>query len=112
MRHGGEEVKTVGDGFLVELPASAIRCALAVRARLADIELKVRAGVHCGECELIGGDVGGLGVHIAARFAALAYAGEVLVSGTVKDTVIGSGIDRTAAVTRSRACRGVERVRG
>ena len=53
----------------------------------------MRAGVHCGECELIGGDVGGLVVHIAARLAALAHAGEVLVSGTVKDTVIGSGID-------------------
>jgi class 3 adenylate cyclase len=94
-RHGGEEVKTVGDGFLVkfELPASAIRSAQAIRAGLAELGLRVRAGVHSGECELIGNDVGGLAVHIAARLAALAQADEVLVSGTVKDIVIGSGME-------------------
>jgi class 3 adenylate cyclase len=94
-RHGGEEVKTVGDGFLVrfDLPAGAIRCAQAIRAALADVGLTVRAGIHTGACELIGDDVGGLAVHIAARLAALGEAGEVLVSGTVKDIVIDSGIE-------------------
>jgi class 3 adenylate cyclase len=94
-RHGGEEVKTMGDGFLIrfELPPAAIRSAQAIRAALADLGLTVRAGVHTGVCELIGDDVGGLAVHIAARLAALGDAGEVLVSGTVKDIVIGSGIE-------------------
>ena len=94
-RHGGEEVKTVGDGFLVrfELPVGAIRCAQAIRATLADVGLEVRAGLHTGQCELIGDDVGGLAVHIAARLVALGDAGEILVSGTVKDIVVGSGIE-------------------
>jgi class 3 adenylate cyclase len=94
-RHGGREVKTVGDGFLAqfELPASAIRCAKAVRAALGDLGLDMRAGIHSGECELMGDDIGGLAVHIGARLCALADLNEILVSGTVRDIIVGSSID-------------------
>jgi class 3 adenylate cyclase len=93
-RFDGTEVKTLGDGFLATFdgPASAIRCALAIEQATASIGLAVRIGLHCGEIEVIDDDVGGLGVHIAARVAALAAGGEVLVSRTVKDLVAGSGI--------------------
>jgi class 3 adenylate cyclase len=75
-------------------PARAIRCAQALAAATAEqLNLTLRAGVHTGECELIGEDVGGLAVHIGARVAHLAGAGEVLVSSTVKDLVVGSGLD-------------------
>jgi class 3 adenylate cyclase len=91
-RFGGREVKTVGDGFLVTFdgpPSRALRCALAVGAAARELGLEIRIGVHTGECELIGEDVGGMAVHIASRVGALAGAGEVLVSGTVFGTVVG-----------------------
>jgi class 3 adenylate cyclase/pimeloyl-ACP methyl ester carboxylesterase len=91
-RFGGREVKTVGDGFLVTFdgpPSQALRCALAIAAAARELDIEVRVGVHTGECELIGDDVGGMAVHIAARVGALAAAGEVLVSGTVYGTVVG-----------------------
>jgi class 3 adenylate cyclase len=93
--HGGREVKTMGDGFLATFdgPAKAIRCACAVAERSSSEGVEIRAGVHTGECELIGGDVGGMAVHIGARVAAQAAPGEVLVSSTVKDLVVGSGIE-------------------
>jgi len=91
----GREVKTMGDGFLATFdgPARAIRCACAVAERSSSEGVEIRAGVHTGECELIGDDVGGMAVHIGARVAARAAAGEVLVSSTVKDLVVGSGIE-------------------
>jgi len=91
-RFGGREVKTVGDGFLVTFdgaPSSALRCALAISARARELGLEVRVGMHTGECELIGDDVGGMAVHIASRVNGLAGPGEVLVSGTVFGTVVG-----------------------
>jgi class 3 adenylate cyclase len=92
VRFGGREVKTVGDGFLVTFdgpPSRALRCALAIAAEARELGIEVRVGVHTGECELIGTDVGGMAVHIAARVNALAEPGEVLVSGTVFGTVVG-----------------------
>src|SRR4051794_29503717 len=95
-RFRGRAVKMTGDGVLATFdgPARAIRCAQAladvVRTRLG---LDVRAGLHTGEIELIGDDVGGIAVHIGARVCALAGPSEVLVSGTVKDLVVGSDID-------------------
>ena len=93
--YGGREVKTMGDGFLATFdgPARAIRCACTISERSSAEGIDVRAGVHTGECELIGDDVGGMAVHIGARVSAQAAAGEVLVSGTVKDLVVGSGIE-------------------
>jgi len=93
-RFRGREVKTVGDGFLATFdgPARAVRCACAIRDGVGELGLSIRAGLHTGECELIGDDVGGIAVHIGARVAATARAGEVLVSSTVKDLVVGSGI--------------------
>jgi class 3 adenylate cyclase len=93
-RFRGVEVKTVGDGFLATFdgPARAIQCALAVRENLQPLGLDVRAGLHTGEVERRGADVGGIAVHIGARVAALADPGEVLASSTVKDLVVGSGI--------------------
>jgi pimeloyl-ACP methyl ester carboxylesterase len=94
-RHHGREIKTVGDGFLATFdgPARAIRCACAILANARHLGLDVRAGIHTGECELIGEDVGGIGVHIGARVAAAAQPSEVLVSRTVTDLVAGSGIE-------------------
>jgi pimeloyl-ACP methyl ester carboxylesterase/class 3 adenylate cyclase len=93
--YGGREVKTMGDGFLATFdgPARAIRCAHAVSERSSSEGIEIRAGVHTGECELIGDDVGGMAVHIGARVVAHAAPGEVLVSSTVKDLVVGSGIE-------------------
>jgi class 3 adenylate cyclase len=93
-RFRGREVKTTGDGFLATFdgPARAIECARAVIDGVRPLGLEVRAGLHTGECELIGDDVGGLAVHIGARVAQAAGAGEVLVSSTVRDLVVGSGI--------------------
>jgi class 3 adenylate cyclase len=94
-RFRGRAVKTMGDGFLATFdgPARAIRCATALR-ELADerFGIEVRTGLHTGEIEVIGDDVGGIAVHIGARVGGLARGGEVLVSGTVKDLVVGSGI--------------------
>src|SRR5438067_1334228 len=94
-RHRGHEVKTTGDGFLATFdgPARGVRCACAIGDALATHGISVRAGLHTGEIEVIGEDVGGIGVHIAARVAALAGGGETLVSSTVKDLVVGSGIE-------------------
>ena len=93
-RHRGREVKTAGDGFLATFdgPARAIRCASSIRDEVRSLGIEVRAGLHTGECELMGDDVGGIAVHIGARVADEAGAGEVLVSSTVKDLVAGSGI--------------------
>jgi class 3 adenylate cyclase len=91
-RFEGREIKTVGDGFLVTFdgpPSRALRCALAITAAARERGIEVRIGIHTGECELIGDDVGGMAVHIASRVNALAEAGEVLVSGTVFGTVVG-----------------------
>lgn len=93
-RFRGREVDTAGDGFLATFdgPARAVRCAAAIRDAIAGIGLSIRAGLHTGECELIDRGVGGIAVHLAARVAALAGSGEVLVSSTVKDLVAGSGL--------------------
>ncbi len=92
-RFRGREVKQVGDGFLATFdgPARAIRCAGAIRDAVRALGIEVRAGLHTGECELTDDDVGGIAVHIGARVAVIAAPGEVLVSGTVKDLVAGSG---------------------
>jgi class 3 adenylate cyclase len=92
-RFGGREVKTTGDGFLATFdgPARAIRAADAIRAELKDLGLEVRVGLHTGECELLGEDIGGIAVHIAARVLAQAGAGEIWCSRTVKDLVAGAG---------------------
>lgn len=96
-RFSGREIKTTGDGFVASFdgPARAIRCAQAVITSLDEIGLDVRVGLHTGECELRGDDLGGVGVHIASRVGALANAGEILVSRTVGDLVAGSGIEFT-----------------
>src|SRR3954447_9203814 len=93
-RFRGHEVKTLGDGYLATFdgPARAIRCGRAIAETARSTGLDVRIGLHSGEVELMDGDVGGIAVHIAARVGALAGAGEVLVSSTVKDLVAGSGI--------------------
>ena len=90
----GHEVKTTGDGFVATFdgPGRAIQCAKAIVESLKVVGIPVRAGVHTGECELLGEDIAGLAVNIASRVAGLARGGEVLVSGTVKDLVSGSGI--------------------
>jgi class 3 adenylate cyclase len=93
--HRGREVKTMGDGFLATFdgPARAIRCARALQNEVARLGLEVRAGIHTGEVELIGDDVGGMAVNIGARIGALAGPGEVLVSSTVRELVVGSGLE-------------------
>jgi class 3 adenylate cyclase len=93
-RYRGREIGTSGDGFLAifDGPARAIRCACSVSDAVRPLGVEVRAGLHTGEVEMMGTDVGGIAVHIGARVAAEAGAGEVLVSSTVKDLVAGSGI--------------------
>jgi pimeloyl-ACP methyl ester carboxylesterase/plasmid stabilization system protein ParE len=93
-RFRGREVKTLGDGYLATFdgPARAIRCGQAIAEAARAAGLEVRIGLHSGEVEVMDEDVGGIAVHIAARVGALAGAGEVLVSSTVKDLVAGSGI--------------------
>jgi class 3 adenylate cyclase len=93
-RHRGREVKTTGDGFLAlfDGPARAVRCAQEIVRAVRPLDIEVRAGVHTGEVEMIGDDVGGIAVHIAARVAARAHASEVLASNTVKDLVAGAGL--------------------
>jgi len=93
-RFRGHEVKTTGDGFLATFdgPARAIRCACAIRDSVGPLGIEIRAGLHTGECELMGDDVGGIAVHIGARVAAVAAPSEVLVSSTVKDLVAGAGL--------------------
>jgi class 3 adenylate cyclase len=93
-RFRGHEIKTTGDGFLATFdgPARGVQCAHAIVQEIKSLGIEVRAGLHTGECEIIGDDVGGIAVHIGARVASLADAGEVLVSSTVKDLVAGSGL--------------------
>ena len=90
----GRVIKTLGDGILATFdgPARAVRCAVAIRDELAAHGVTVRAGLHTGEIEIRGDDVSGMAVHTGARVSALAQAGEVLVSSTVRDLVAGSGI--------------------
>jgi class 3 adenylate cyclase len=94
-RHRGREVKRTGDGFLATFdgPARAIRCAASVAEAMGSLGLQIRAGLHTGELEVMDGDLGGLALHIASRVMSHARPNEVLVSGTVKDLVVGSGID-------------------
>lgn len=91
----GEFVKSTGDGVLAtfEGPGRAISAAREIRDAVAGIGLEVRAGIHTGECERLGADVGGIAVHIGARVSAAAQSGEVLVSQTVRDLVVGSGLE-------------------
>lgn len=93
-RYRGREVKSTGDGLLAAFdgPARGVRCAQTIRSAVAPLGLEVRGGLHTGEVEIRGDDISGLAVHIAARVAALAGAGEVLTSRTVRDLVAGSGI--------------------
>jgi class 3 adenylate cyclase len=93
-RFGGREVATTGDGFFAtfDSPAQAVRCALSAADSVTSLGIEIRAGVHTGEVEIRGDDLGGLAVHIGARVAAAAQPGEVLVSSTVKDLVAGSGV--------------------
>jgi pimeloyl-ACP methyl ester carboxylesterase len=95
VRFRGREVDTAGDGFLATFdgPARAVRCALSIGGALEELGLDVRAGIHTGECELDGEKVRGIAVHTGARVAALADAGEVLISQTVKDLTAGSGLE-------------------
>jgi class 3 adenylate cyclase/pimeloyl-ACP methyl ester carboxylesterase len=94
-RFRGREVNTSGDGFLAMFdgPQRAIRCAMAIRDAVQSLGIKVRAGLHTGECEVRGDDIGGIGVHIGARVSALAGPNDVLVSSTLRDLVIGSGLE-------------------
>ena len=93
-RHGGREVKATGDGFLAAFdgPAEAIECALSARDATAELGVPTRAGIHTGQCEVRGEDLGGIAVHIGARVASLAGPNEVLVSRTVRDLVAGSDV--------------------
>jgi len=94
-RFRGREINTTGDGFVASFdgPARAIRCAQAITEATGRLDVQLRVGLHTGECEVRGEDLGGLAVHIAARVGALADSGDVLASGTVKDLVVGSGIN-------------------
>jgi class 3 adenylate cyclase len=94
-RFRGRVVNTSGDGFLAMFdgPQRAIRCAVAIRDAVQGLGLQVRAGLHTGECEIRGGDIGGIAVHIGARVSALAGPNDVLVSSTLRDLVIGSGLE-------------------
>jgi class 3 adenylate cyclase len=94
-RFSGREIKTLGDGFLAAFdgPGRAVRCARAITEEASRIGIEVRCGLHAGECELRDNDLAGIAVHIGARIGGLAQPGEVLVSTTVKDLVIGSGIE-------------------
>jgi class 3 adenylate cyclase len=94
-RFRGHEVKTTGDGFLATFdgPARSLQCAKAIRTAVAGLGLSLRIGVHTGECEILGADVGGVGVHLAARVMSEAAPGEILVTGTVRDLVSGSGVE-------------------
>jgi len=93
-RFRGSEVDNTGDGFFATFdgPARAVRCAAAIRSALASLGLEIRAAVHCGECATVGGRVSGVAVHVTARMVHVAQPGEVLVSGTVRDLVSGSGL--------------------
>jgi class 3 adenylate cyclase len=107
-RHRGRFVKSLGDGALAVFdgPSRAIGAATAIRDRVGDLDLQIRAGLHTGECELLPeGDVGGIAVHISSRVSALAGPDEVLVSGTVRDLIVGS--DQPLADRGEHALKGV-----
>jgi len=93
-RHRGREINTAGDGFLAAFdgPARAVRCGQAIADSVKKLGIHIRAGVHTGECEVMGEELGGIAVHIGARIGALAAADQVLVSSTVRDLVAGSGL--------------------
>jgi pimeloyl-ACP methyl ester carboxylesterase len=105
--HGGRVVKNLGDGYLATFdgPARAIRCACTLAEDAESLGIELRAGVHTGECETIGDDMGGMAVHIAARVVSKAGPGEVMVSSAVRDLVVGSGIE--FAVRGSHELKGV-----
>ena len=97
-RFGGSVVKTIGDAFLIIFegpPSSALRCARAIVDTVRTMGLELHVGLHTGECEIIGDDVGGMAVHIASRVADLAAPGEIVASGTAYGTVVGSGLSFT-----------------
>ena len=103
-------MNTSGDGFLAMFdgPQRAIRCAMAIRDAVQALGIEVRAGLHTGECEVRGDDIGGIAVHIGARVSALAGPNDVLVSSTLRDLVIGSGLEfeeRGAHAAQGRARR-------
>ena len=102
-RHRGREVNTTGDGFLATFdgPARAVRCAQAIATRARAMGIELHSGVHTGEIELRGNDVAGLAVHIGARVAALAGPSEILVSSTVRDLTVGSGLEFEDAGTHA-----------
>jgi class 3 adenylate cyclase len=106
VRFRGREIDNAGDGFLATFdgPARAVRCACAISNGVRALGLEIRAGLHTGECELMGDKLGGIAVHTGARVAARANRGEVLVSSTVKDLVAGSGL--------SFENRGVQELKG
>ena len=93
-RYRGRLIDTAGDGIFASFdgPARAVRCAIALHDRLGGLGIRFRAGLHTGECEISGDKLAGVAVHIGARVAAAAEAGEILVSSTVKDLVSGSGL--------------------
>jgi class 3 adenylate cyclase len=93
-RHRGRSIKSTGDGILATFdgPARAIRAASSIEESVRNLGIEIRAGLHTGECEMMGDDVGGMAVHIGARVMNAAGPGEVLVSSTVKDLVVGSDI--------------------
>ena len=93
-RFQGEEIDNAGDGFLATFdgPGRAVRCALGIAEIMATLGVEVHCGIHTGEVERRGRSISGVAVHIGARVAALAGPGEVLVTGTVKDLVVGSGL--------------------
>jgi class 3 adenylate cyclase len=94
LRFRGRETNTTGDGFLVTFdgPGRAVHCACAIADEIRLLGIDIRAGLHTGECEKIGDDIGGIAVHIGARVAAMAGPSQILVSSTVKDLVAGSGL--------------------
>jgi class 3 adenylate cyclase len=97
-RFQGRVVKTIGDAFLIVFdgpPSSALRCARTIVEEVRAHGFELHVGLHTGECEIIGDDVGGMAVHIASRVASLAPPGEILASGTAYGTVVGSGLDFT-----------------
>ncbi len=105
-RFGGREVDTAGDGFFAsfDTPGAAVRCAGAIVDAVRLLGLEIRSGVHAGECQLVEGKIAGIAVHTGARLMRHAGAGEVLVSGTVRDLVAGSGLRFD--------CRGAVRLKG
>jgi class 3 adenylate cyclase len=106
-RYRGEEVSTAGDGFFATFdgPGRAVRCAHAIVNAMQPLGIEIRAGLHTGELERMGDNIGGVAVHIGARIGALAGPSDVVVSSTVRDLVVGSGL--TFADLGSHALKGV-----